>query len=179
MILSILVALHIAVSLIGIVSGFAVVYGLFHSRINQVVSRLFLVTTAVTSLSGYLFPFHGITPGQVVGILSLIALAISTDALRRSRLLGVWQSAGQKRRFVIASIIALYLNVFVLTIQLFRKVPVLKALAPTQAEPPFQIVQLALLIGFTVITFRAARRFEAAAIPNERFTSPKQLARPA
>jgi hypothetical protein len=56
-------------------------------------------------------------------------------------------------------VVALYLNVFVAIVQAFRKLPALKALAPTQSEPPFKLTQLVVLVLFVVLTFAAAIRF--------------------
>jgi len=154
MILTIFTAFHVILSLVGIVSGFVVVFGLLGSRRLDGWTTLFLWTTVLTSVTGLLFPFHGFTPGYPVGIVSLILLAIAIRALYRHRLAGGWA-----RTYVIASVIALYLNVFVLIVQLFRKVPALKAIAPTQSEPPFQFAQLTALLFFVGLGIRASMKF--------------------
>jgi hypothetical protein len=118
---------------------------------------LFLATTVATSVTGFLFPFHGFTPGIGVCVVSCIVLALAILARYVQRLAGGW-----RKTYVIAAIMALYLNVFVLIVQLFEKVPSLTALAPTQSEPPFlvtQIVVMALFVGLGVL---AARRFKSA-----------------
>ncbi len=153
----ILTAIHVGLSLLGISSGLVVLYGLLHSRRLEPWTRTFLATTAATSLTGFLFPFHGFDPADGVGILSLIVLALAIFARYRFRLMGGW-----RRTYVIAAVIALYLNIFVLVAQLFQKVQALKTLAPTQSEPPFQIAQLAVLVIFVVFGYRAATRFENA-----------------
>jgi hypothetical protein len=94
--------------------------------------RHYLVTTAATSVSGFLFPFHKFLPSHAVGIVSLFALAVTIPALYVFYLAGPW-----RRTYVIGAVVALYLNVFVLIAQFFMKVPAIKALAPTQSEPPF------------------------------------------
>jgi hypothetical protein len=113
-----------------------------------------LTTAAATSITGFLFPFHGFTPGIGIGILSLIVLAIAFLALR-FRLAGGWS-----RTYAITAVLALYFNVFVLVVQLFEKVPALRAIAPTQSEPPFQMAQAAVLLLFAVLGIRAAMKFQ-------------------
>jgi uncharacterized membrane protein len=107
-------------------------------------------------VTGFLFPFHKLLPSHILGILSLIALAIAVFARYRRRLAGGWN-----RAYAISAVIALYFNVFVLVAQLFQKVPALKALAPTQSEPPFKIAQLAVLIIFVLIGIFSAVRFRS------------------
>jgi len=145
---------HVALSLIGIGAGFVVVYGLLTSKMYDGWTKLFLVTTVATSVTGYLFPVHKLTPGHVVGLVSLIVLTFAILARYRHRLAGGW-----RRTYAITAVAALYLNVFVLIVQLFEKVPALKAVAPTQSEPPFQVAQLAALVIFALLAVRAAMKF--------------------
>jgi hypothetical protein len=154
MILSALTIFHVVLSLVGIGSGFVVVYGLLASRQFDGWTKLFLTTTVATSVTGFFFPVHQFLPSHGVGIVSLIVLAIAIRALYRYRLAGGW-----RRTYVITSVIALYLNVFVLIVQLFRKVPALEAIAPTQSEPPFQITQLVALVLFAGLAIRASMKF--------------------
>jgi hypothetical protein len=149
-----LTAIHVAISLIGIFSGFVVVFGMLTSQRFERWTALFLATTAATSLTGFLFPFHGFTPAIGVGIISLVVLGVAILARYAGRLVGNWRWI-----YVISAAIALYLNVFVLVVQLFRKVPALKALAPTQSEPPFLIAQVTVLILFGILALAAAVRF--------------------
>jgi hypothetical protein len=161
MLLNIFTAFHVLLSLVGIGSGFVVLYGLLTSKGFPGWTALFLSTTVATSVTGFLFPFHHFMASYAVGILSLIVLAVTIAARYRFHLMGGW-----RRTYVISAIIALYLNVFVLVAQLFQKVPALKALAPTQSEPPFQIAQLVVLVLFVVLTFRAAIKFrDAGSLP--------------
>ncbi|MGD0618110.1 MAG: hypothetical protein ABSB67_10680 [Bryobacteraceae bacterium] len=162
MILTAFTVFHVVLSLVAIGSGFVVAYGLLASKVSAGVTKLFLITTAATSVTGFLFPFHGFTPGQAVGILSLIVLLFAFLAVYRYHLAGGWS-----RTYAITAVIALYFNVFVLIVQLFRKVPALTALAPTQSEPPFQIAQLAGLLVFVVIGIRAAMKNSGRAIRAE------------
>jgi hypothetical protein len=151
MILSAFTFLHVALSLVAICSGVVVAYGLLDSKPAAFSIKLFLTSTAATSITGFLFPFHGFTPALGTGILSLIVLLFAALAIYRYRLAGGW-----RRTFAITAVIALYLNVFVLIVQLFLKVPVLPAIAPTQSELPFQIAQLINLLVFVTIGIRAA-----------------------
>jgi hypothetical protein len=147
---------HVLLSLIGIGSGLVVLYGLLASRRFDRWNSLFLTTTAATSVTGFLFPFHKFLPSHGVGIISLIVLAIAIPARYARHLEGGW-----RKTYVITAALALYLNVFVLIVQLFEKVPELKALAPTQSEPPFVVTQFVVLLLFTMATILAAIRFRA------------------
>ena len=129
-------------------------FGLLAAKRLEGWTKLFLVTTIATSVTGFLFPFHGITPGIIVGIISLVLLAAAVIARYARHLAGGWRSI-----YVITVMIALYLNVFVLIAQLFEKVPALKALAPTQSEAPFAVAQLLTLALFFISTIFAAIRF--------------------
>jgi hypothetical protein len=150
MMLTALTLIHVVLSLIGIAAGLAVLYGFLTSS-RSGATQLFLWTTVATSVTGFFFPFHGLTQGIVVGILSLIVLALAIRARNRWR-----------KTYVISAMIALYLNVFVLVVQLFEKVPALNALAPTQSEPPFQIAQGVVLLIFIILTIRAVMKYHPA-----------------
>jgi hypothetical protein len=147
-------ALHVLISLVGIGSGLVVMYGFFNANRMDRWTQLFLATTALTSLTGFLFPNEHITPGIVIGILSMIILAVAAGTRYGLRMRGVCRPA-----YVISASIALYFNVFVFVVQSFEKVPALRALAPTQKEPPFAITQLLVLILFLVVTVFAVKRF--------------------
>ncbi len=145
---------HVILSLLGIVSGFVVIFGLIGSKRMDVWTAWFVATTALTSVTGFLFPFRGFLPSYAVGAISLVVLAVGVAARYRFQLAGGWRVT-----YVISAVLALYLNFFVLIVQLFRKVPALDTLAPTQSEPPFQITQLVVLLFFAVLGFRAAVKF--------------------
>jgi hypothetical protein len=145
---------HVAISLFGIFAGFVVVFGLITAKPLNGWTAAFLWTTVLTSVTGFLFPFHRLLPSHVLGILSLIALAIAFYARYHRRLEGGW-----RRTYVISSVVALYFNVFVLVAQLYMKVPALKAIAPTQTEAPFKITQLTVLVLFIALGILATRRF--------------------
>ena len=145
---------HVIISLVGIGSGLIVLFGLLNGRLLSPWNDLFLLTTVLTSVTGFFFPYTKITPGIVLGVLSLITLAIALCALYARHLSGGW-----RRTYAVTALIALYFNVFVLVAQLFEKVPAIHALAPTQTEPPFKIAQLLLLILAIVLITLAAKRF--------------------
>jgi hypothetical protein len=148
--------LHVAISLVAIFAGIVVLCAMLAKRELGCWTKLFLVTTVLTSVSGFFFPFHGFTPALGTGIISIVALAIAIYARYPRQLAGAWRNA-----YVISAVFALYLNVFVLVVQLFLKVPWLKSLAPTQKEPPFAITQLAVLITFIVLGIFAVIRYRA------------------
>lgn len=152
--LSIYTAVHVVISLVGVAAGLVVLLGLLNGSLLTLWNGLFLVTTVLTSVTGFGFPNTKVTPGIILGILSLIALAVAIFALYARHLQGSW-----RRTYVIAAMIALYFNVFVLVVQLFEKVPAIHALAPTQSEVPFKIAQLLLLILFAVFITAAAKKF--------------------
>ena len=149
-----LTLVHVLLSLIGIASGFVVLAGMFDSRRLESWTALFLITTVMTSVTGFLFPFTKLLPSHIFGIISLIVLAITAAARYSFRMVGPWRWI-----YVATALFALYLNVFVLVVQLFLKVPALKALAPTQSEPPFAIAQGLVLVFFLYVGVRAAMRY--------------------
>jgi hypothetical protein len=152
--------LHVLISLVGIGSGLVVMGGMLSSKRFDGWTSLFLASTFLTSVTGFGFPFTGVTPAIKLGIISLIALVIAYLARYVRHL-----SAGWRAAYVVSAATALYLNVFVLVAQLFEKVPALKALAPTQKEPPFAISQIAVLVLFVALTILAVRRFHPATAP--------------
>jgi hypothetical protein len=152
--LSLYTQIHVAISVIAIAAGLVAVRGMLAARIFRAVTALFLITTMFTSLTGFLFPFHGVTPGIVIGILSVILLLIAIFALYSRHLAGAWRWI-----YVITSVIALWFNVFIFIVQSFEKIPALHALAPTQTEAPFKIAQLTALLIFIVLGIFAVRKF--------------------
>ena len=146
--------IHVAISLIGIVTGLVVMFGLLTGKRLDRWTALFLLTTVLTSVTGFFFPFHGFTPALGVGIISMLLLIVAIIARYPGHLLGAWRWI-----YVITALLSLYLNVFVLIVQAFQKVPALKALAPTQSEPPFLFTQLVTLIIFIVLSIVAAIKF--------------------
>jgi len=154
MTLSTFTLFHVVLSLVGIATGLIVVYGLMTGKRFDAWTAIFLLFTVLTSLTGFLFPFTHLLPSHIVGILSLLMLAVAIVARYPRRLEGAW-----RRIYVVCAMVALYLNCFVLVVQMFLKMPALHALAPKGNEPPFLIAQLALLAIFVWLTIVAARRF--------------------
>jgi len=152
-----LTKIHVVISLIGILTGVVVLIGLISGRRLNGWTAWFLTSTVGTSVTGFFFPFHGVTPGIILGIISLLLLAVAIFARYFRRFVGPWRGI-----YVVTAMIALYLNVFVLIAQLFQKVPSLKALAPTQTDPPFLVAQLSTLLIFILLTIAAALRFRSA-----------------
>jgi hypothetical protein len=159
MILAIYTAIHVLISLLGIASGFVVSYGFLVARRFEKWTSFFLATTVATSVTGFFFPFRGFTPAYAFGVLSLLVLAAAYYALYSRHLAGGWRKV-----YVVHALIALYLNFFVLIVQLFQKVPALKALAPTQSEPPFAIAQGTALVLFVGLGLAATKRFHPASV---------------
>lgn len=147
---------HVVLSLIGIGSGLVVLYGLVTSKQLRGWTAVFLLSTLATSVTGFMLPFIRFLPSHATGIVSLIVLAATIPALYVYRLAGRWRTV-----YVIGAVLALYLNVFVLVVQLFLKVPALKAIAPTQSDPPFAIAQGVVLLSFVVFGIAAVRKFRA------------------
>jgi len=159
--LQIFTLFHVILSLIGIATGLVVLFALIKSKQLNGWNAWFLWTTIATSVTGYMFPFHKLLPSHIVGALSLIALALAVFALYKRRLAGGW-----RRTYAISAVVALYFNVFVLIVQLFEKVPPLRALAPTQSEAPFKTAQLVTLVAFVLLGILAAKRFRSAPAAN-------------
>ena len=153
MVLAIYTLIHVVISLLGITSGFVVIYGLLTARPLDKWTTFFLATTTATSVTGFFFPFEGFKPAYVFGVISLIALGAAYYALRTKQLAGGWRKV-----YVINALLAQYLNVFVLVVQSFLKLPPLKALASTQSEPPFAIAQGVVLVFFIVLGIAAIKR---------------------
>jgi len=150
---------HVLISLAGIASGLVVVYGMLTAQRLDRWTAFFLVTTVLTSATGYLFPFEHLLPSHIVGAISLVVLAIAFVARYARRMAGTWRST-----YVVSAIVALYLNCFVLVVQSFLKVPALHALAPTQKEPPFAIAQLLVLVIFVALGIFSVKRFRQASV---------------
>ncbi|MGO8969930.1 MAG: hypothetical protein ACLQDQ_10225 [Myxococcaceae bacterium] len=147
--------MHTAISLVGVGTGFVVLFaGLLAGQSLPRWTGWFLATTILTSVTGFLLPAAHFMPSHAVGILSLVVLAVALFALYRKHLSGPW-----RRTYVITALTALYLNVFVLVAQLFAKVPALKEVAPTQTELPFKAAQGAVLVAFVVLGALAVARF--------------------
>src|SRR5207302_8714330 len=140
--------LHVFISLIGIVSGIIVMFAMLGSSRMPGLTAIFLLSTILTSATGLLFPFTQLLPSHMIGIISLVLLAIACIALYAMRLAGPWRWI-----YVVTALVSLYLNLFVLVIQSFLKIPVLHALAPSvpPSEPPFAVIQGLVLLFFVIV----------------------------
>ncbi len=147
---------HVVLS---VLTGLVVVGGLVGGSRRAGVTAAFLITTILTNVTAFGFPITTVLPSHVVAAISLVLLGICLVALYAKGLQGAW-----RRIFVLTAVAALYLNVFVLIVQLFLKTPQLAELAPMQQEAPFALTQ-ALMFGFFVWLGRAAVRGYSARFP--------------
>jgi len=150
--------LHVVISLVGIAAGLIFFAALSAGRWLSLWNSLFLVFTILTSVTGFLFPPKPIGPPFIFGVVSLALLAVSLYALLGARLSGGWRIA-----YLVTALLVQWLNMIVLVVQSFQKIPTLNALAPTGSEPPVLVGQTAVLL---IILFFAWR------------TIPVRLARP-
>lgn len=146
--------IHVVISVVGIIAGLVVVGGLMAGARLHGWTGLFLATTVLTSVTGFGFPFTKVSPPLVVGALSLVVLAVCLAALYWKQLEGRWRAT-----YVVTAVAALYLNVFVLVVQSFQKIPALNALAPKGSEPPFAIAQAVVLAAFLYFGYCAVKAF--------------------
>ena len=146
--------IHVVISVVGIITGLVVVGGLIAGARMEGWTVFFLATTVLTSVTGFGFPFTQVLPPHVVGALSLVVLAMCLAARYLKRLESGWRTT-----YVVTAVAALYLNVFVLVVQLFAKTPPLAQLAPTQQEAPFAVTQALVLALFVWMGWAAVRGF--------------------
>ena len=149
--------LHVILSLVGIFTGVIVVFGMLSASRLPTWTALFLITTVATSVTGFMFPGTGLDPARIVGIISLVVLAIAIAALYIYHLAGTWRWL-----YVVSSVAAVYLNTFVGVVQAFQKVSFLHPLAPTGSEPPFIVAQVLLVVLFIVLGILATKKFHPA-----------------
>jgi hypothetical protein len=154
MTLSTFTSVHVVISLIGIGSGFLVFYGMLNGKRFDGGTAIFLIFTVLTSATGFLFPFEHLLPSHIVGIISLVVLAIAIVARYSQHMAGSWRWI-----YVVCAVLAFYLNFFVLVAQTFMKVPAAHALAPTGKEPPFLIAQLIVMAVFIACGVLAVKKF--------------------
>jgi hypothetical protein len=148
------IGLHTALSLVGLVAGVITVCGMLKNQRLAGWTALFLWVTLGTSFSGFFLPAEKILPSHMIALVSMAVLAVAVVAVYRRHLAGGWRTA-----FVVSAVAGLYLNFFVLIVQMFLKVSFLHALAPAQSEPPFAMVQGATLLVFIALGILANRRF--------------------
>ena len=146
--------LHVVISLLAIAAGLVVLVAMSGGRHLGAMTGFFLLTTILTSVTGFFFPLKAIGPPHIFGVISLVALAISLVALYGRKLNGVWRSA-----YIVTAVLSLYLNCVVLVVQSFQKIPALNAFAPKGSEPPFLIAQGVTLVVIGYLAFLALRRY--------------------
>jgi hypothetical protein len=145
---------HVILSLIGIITGIVVALAMLGANRLPVLTAIFLLTTLATSVTGFMFHFASFGPPEIIGAISIAVLIVAILALYSYKLAGRWRWI-----YVAAAVFALYLNVFVGVVQAFQKVAFVHALAPTQTEPPFAVVQGIVLIAFVALGIAAAKKF--------------------
>jgi hypothetical protein len=156
-----LLEFHVLVSLVEMVVGLIVLYGLLTGQAFGAWTALFFIVAILTSVTGFPLAPFGFDPPRAVGILTLVLLAIAVGAYYFFRLAGAWRWI-----YVVTALMALYLDVFVGVIQSFMKIPAVHALAPTQSEPPFLVAQAVVLALFIALGFFAVRKFHPALAPS-------------
>jgi hypothetical protein len=154
MILHIYTIIHTLISFIAIFTGLVVVFGMLGGKRLGGWTKWFLITAVATTVTGFFFPFHGLTPAFKLGIISAFVLAITIYARCPRQLAGAWRWI-----YVVGAVISLYFNAFVLVVQSFEKIPALHAMAPTQTEQPFKLTQLVVLALFIVLGIAGVIRF--------------------
>jgi hypothetical protein len=148
---------HVLISLAGIGSGFVVLFGLLSGKLLANWNSIFLLTTILTSVTGFFFPLMHLLPSHKLGIISLVVLAMAVAALYGFKLAGKWRTT-----YVVTAVLALYLNCFVAVVQSFLKIPALHAMAHTQTESPFLVAQTIVLLVLVGLGIVAAKRFRPA-----------------
>ncbi len=160
MILSIFTLVHTLISLVAIFTGFVVLFAMLSNARVNTWTKWFLTAAIATTVTGFFFPFHGFTPGIVLGIITIPFFLAAVYARYSKGLAGPWRWI-----YVISALLLLFFNMFVAIVQSFEKIPALHALAPTQTEPPFKLAQLINLAFFAVMILVAAVRFHPGAAP--------------
>jgi hypothetical protein len=152
--MSLYLFIHVLISLIAIVAGLIVLFGMLRNDRMDGLTLIFLLFTAATSLTGFGFPFHGVTPAVTLGIISTIVLIPTFAARYAFDLRGAWRWI-----YIVGAVLVQWFNTFVLVVQSFLKLPALHALAPNGSEPPFAIAQGAVLLAYVAIGYLAVRQF--------------------
>ena len=149
-----LVLIHTLISLVAIVAGFVILKGLFDSKRLDGWTQVFLGTIFLTSASGFILPADKFLPSHATGIVAILVVLVAYYARYSARMTGRWRAI-----YAGTAVASLYFDVFVLVVQFFTKIPALRAMAPTQSEPPFAIAQGIVLVIFLYLGFVAVRRF--------------------
>jgi len=145
---------HVVITLIAMIAGLIAIFGMIGNNRRDGVTAIFLLFTVLTSVTGFLFPIHGLTPALILGIMSMVVLVIAVAARYLYAMQGAWRWI-----YVVTAVVAQYFNSFVLVVQSFLKFPALHALAPQGNEPPFAIAQGLVLLFYIVLGYLAVKRF--------------------
>lgn len=145
---------HVIVSLIAIAAGIVLAHGLITRKRYDRWTLIFMLTTAVTVLTGFVFPYNGFTPGIGVGIICVLIFIPTALARYRFGMAGIWRLV-----FIVGALALFYFNCLVFVVQSFQKIPPLNALAPTGGEPIIGVVQAVVFIAFLIVGFFSVRRF--------------------
>jgi hypothetical protein len=164
--LQIYTLVHTALSIVAIMSGLLVVKGLIASAGRQLWTFLFFVSAWATTVTGFFFPFQGLTPAFILGLISLVPLALIYLARYRYRLTGAWRGT-----YVVSTVLVFYFNCFVLVVQSFQHVPTLNALAPTQTEPSFHVAQVGTFLLCLVAAIFSFRNYFPKFLDNDELAS--------
>jgi hypothetical protein len=156
--MSLLTTIHVVLSLIGIATGFLVISQMIGGKRLGGLNAVFLATTILTSVTGFFFPITKVTPGLVIGTISLVVLALALFALYSKKLAGGWRTV-----YAVTAVMAQFFNLLVLVVQSFQKIPALHAYAPTDDAPIVKICQLGALLLCIVLGFFAGKHFKNAA----------------
>ncbi len=146
--------MHVVITLIAMAAGLVSIFGMVGNNRRDATTGIFLLFTVLTSVTGFLFPITKLTPALILGIMSMVVLAIALAARYAFSMRGPWRWV-----YVVTAVTAQYFNSFVLVVQSFLKIPVLHALAPQGNEPPFAVAQCAVLIFYVVLGYLAVKRF--------------------
>lgn len=146
--------IHVVITLIAMAAGLIAIFGMIGDNRRDAVTGVFLLFTVLTSVTGFLFPIHGLTPALILGVMSMAVLAVALTARYAFAMRGAWRWV-----YVVTAVIAQYFNSFVLVVQSFLKIPPLHTLAPQGNEPPFAITQGTMLLFYVVLGYLAVKRF--------------------
>ncbi|NAW63696.1 hypothetical protein [Photobacterium halotolerans] len=154
--MDIFLLIHVVLSIIALIAGFVAMLSVLAAKHLKGWTTLFLLTTLATSLTGFILPADQLLPSHIIGLLSLLTLGLAIYAWYIKKLQLRWRAT-----YAITATITLYFNTFVAVVQIFLKIPGLRALAPTQTELPFIMVQTLVFLLFVVIGLKATKRLPA------------------
>lgn len=145
---------HTALSLVQLLSGILVISALLSSRSSESWTAVYLLSALATVITGFLFPFAGLLPSHIFGIITSVTLLFVILGRYAGHLRGAWRWI-----YAVGIVFTVYLDAFVAIVQAFLKLPVLHAFAPTGTEAPFVNAQGCLLLIFVALAVEVARRF--------------------